>query len=593
MLPQVQPPKTGDRRMRFRIGVHLGDVMNQGFKVILALGGLSGLAGLGGMAVAQTALPDAGSLLQRIERDRLPALPRLQAPQAPVPPPMQAQPVAVVTAQVFRFAGNTLLTAEQLAPAVAPFLNRPLDFGQLQAAAAAVAAAYREAGWVVRAYLPKQEITNGIVTIQIVEAVFGKVILEGGAPLRLRFDTALSIVAAQQAPGQPLNANAVDRALLLIDDLPGASAVGSLVQGAHAGETDLVLKFANGPLLMGDATLDNTGSRSTGDQRLAVNLTLTSALGLGDLVSANLVHTEGSDYARFAASVPVGFDGWRMGVNASHMIYQIIAPEFAASRASGTATTVGLDTTYPLLRSRMRNVYLTSAYDQKAFDNQASDEIQTRYKTSALTLGLSANAFDSVGGGGANSASLSWVNGYIDLDGSPNQSSDATTTQAQGAYRKWRYAISRQQVITNDLSLFAAYSGQVASKNMDSSEKFSLGGSSGIRAYPSGEASGSEGQTINLELRYKLPQNLTLTGFYDWGKVTVNRNNSFEGAATLNNYSLQGAGITINYLTGFGLNLKATWAHRIGNNPNPTSTGNDQDGSLLKNRIWLQASLPF
>ena len=42
-----------------------------------------------------------------------------------------------------------------------------------------------------------------------------------------------------------------------------------------------------------------------------------------------------------------------------------------------------------------------------------------------------------------------------------------------------------------------------------------------------------------------------------------------------------------------GLNLKAVWARRIGTNPNPTASGNDQDGSLDKNRLWLSAGFPF
>ncbi len=567
--------------------------MNQGFKVVLVLGSLSGLVGLGGMAMAQTAPPDAGSLLQRMERDRLPALPRLQTPQAPVPPPMQAQPGVVVTAQVFKFVGNTLLSAEQLAPAVAPFLNRPLDFAQLQAAAAAVAAAYREAGWVVRAYLPKQEITDGIVTIQIVEAVFGKAILEGDAPLRLKFDVAQSIVSAQQTPGQPLNDNAVDRALLLIDDLPGVSTVGSLVEGSHDGETDLLLKFADEPLLMSQVTLDNTGSRATGDQRLAANLTLNSALGLGDLGHVNLVHTKGSDYYRLAASVPVGFDGWRMGVNASNMAYRLITPEFVALNGSGKSVSAGFDANYPLIRTRQKNLYLALAYERKDFDNQANGDTDSHYRSNAFTLGLNGNEFDSLGGGGANSASLALVSGQINLNDSPNQARDAAGPQAAGNFAKLRYSLSRQQVITKDLSLFVAWSGQIASKNLDSSEKFILGGAAGVRAYPSGEASGAEGKMFNLELRYKLPQNLTLTGFYDWGQVSVNRNNNYIGGAALNTYSLQGAGLALAWQSSAGLNVKATLARRIGNNPNPTATGNDQDGSLTKNRLWLSASLPF
>jgi len=510
-----------------------------------------------------------------------------------VPPPVQAQPGVMVTAQAFQFVGNTLLGAEQLAPAVAPFLNRPLDFVQLQAAAAAAAAAYREAGWVVRAYLPKQEITDGIVTIEIVEAVFGKAILEGDAPLRLKFDVAQSIVGAQQTPGQPLNANAVDRALLLIDDLPGVSTVGSLVEGTRDGETDLVLKFANEPLRMSQVTLDNTGSRSTGDRRLAANLTLNSALGLGELISANLIHTEGSDYYRLAASFPVGADGWRMGVNASNMAYRLIAPEFIALNASGKSISTGFDAHYPIIRTRQKNLYLALAYDRKDFDNQANGGTDSHYRANAFTLGLNGNTFDSLGGGGANSASLALVSGSLNLDGSPNQASDASGPQAAGHFAKLRYSLSRQQVLGSELALFAAWSGQMASKNLDSSEKFTLGGATGVRAYPSGEASGAEGKMLNLELRYKLPQNLTLTGFYDWGQVTVNRNNNYSGGAALNTYSLQGAGLALAWQSSAGLNVKATLARRTGSNPNPTATGNDQDGSLTKNRFWLSASLPF
>ena len=113
------------------------------------------------VSLAQTP-PDAGALQQQIERERQQQLPRRIAPDKPATPAV-LPPLAgiVVTVKQFRFVGNTLLSAEQLAPAVAPFLDRPLDYNQLQAAAAAVAETYRAAGWVVRAYLPQQDIKDG------------------------------------------------------------------------------------------------------------------------------------------------------------------------------------------------------------------------------------------------------------------------------------------------------------------------------------------------------------------------------------------------------------------------------------------------
>jgi len=163
-------------------------------------------------AQAQVLPSDAGSLSQRIERERSQALPPAQAPNG-----------LSVTTREFRFAGNTLLSDKQLRPTLQRFLNRSLDFSQLQAAAAAVAERYRAAGWVVRCYLPAQDIQAGVVTLQIVEARFGSTRVEGAAT-RVKSAQVEALVQARQASGQPLSSKALERALLLADDLPGVSA---------------------------------------------------------------------------------------------------------------------------------------------------------------------------------------------------------------------------------------------------------------------------------------------------------------------------------------------------------------------------------
>ena len=138
-----------------------------GVRVSFALGLLAA-----SLAQAQTP-PDAGRLQQQIEREQQPVLPPKLPPAAAIlPPKMRALSGQTLAVAQFKFAGNTRLTAGQLGAAVAPFLNREVDFSQLEAAASAVASAYRDAGWVVRAYLPAQDIAAGVVTIQVVEAVF-------------------------------------------------------------------------------------------------------------------------------------------------------------------------------------------------------------------------------------------------------------------------------------------------------------------------------------------------------------------------------------------------------------------------------------
>ena len=202
---------------------------------------------------AQQARPDAGSLQQQIDRERMPALPPKALPEAATPVPAMKPPVGLsVTVKAFRFSGNSLLKADQLAPAVAEFLDRPLDFAELQKAAAAVANVYREAGWIVRTYLPEQDIKDGIVTIQIVEAVFGRVILEGAKPVRGDLDRVIAIIEAQQPPGAPLSAEALDRALLIAGDQPDVAVSGTLGEGTADRATDLLIKLTDKPLLTGE-----------------------------------------------------------------------------------------------------------------------------------------------------------------------------------------------------------------------------------------------------------------------------------------------------------------------------------------------------
>jgi hemolysin activation/secretion protein len=235
--------------------------------------------------------------------------------------------------------------------------------------------------------------------------------------------------------------------------------------------------------------------------------------------------------------------------------------------------------------------------DKKEYDNVSSGTTTSAYKNIPLSLAFSGNSFDSLGQGGANSFSWTMTSGRLDLNGSPTQESDASTTQTAGGYKKIRYALSRQQQLNTRMSLYAAFSGQWADKNLDSSEKFYLGGSSGVRAYPSSEAGGTLGQMLNFELRWQLADGLNLTGFYDFGRISVNKNNEFSGAPAVNAIALKGPGLAVGWRNNDGLSVQATYARRIGNNPNPITTdinrGADQDGTLRINRFWLTASHAF
>ncbi len=542
--------------------------------------------GLHVCAQAQT-LPDAGSLRQQIEQQR--ELPLPQAAPAPrVSPPPAAQPRQGVSIAVksFRIAGNTLLGSDALLASLTEFVGHELDYTGLQRASDAVAAAYREAGWLARVYLPEQDVSAGVITLQVVESRFAGLRFEGQPSQRVMPEETAAYFKAQQQTGEFLNTQALDRALLLADDLPGVSVAGTLEPGAQDGYTALVLQTTDEPLIYGDIGLDNTGARSTGSDRLTANLNINSPGLRGELVSLTALHTQGSDYGRVALTVPDHHNGLRLGVSLSSMTYKVIdGPSYnSATPIRGNSGSLGIDWSYPLVRQRMGNLYFSGGLENKTFFTQDT-QVRSDYASDSLRLGLSGNQFDGFMGGGANSATVQLLWGRL----TDMQAHNLLDTLDR-SYHKLSYSFSRQQTLTNRQSLLLSLQGQHADQVLDSSEKFYIGGAQSVRAYPSSELSGERGHVASAEWRLQLPQALVLSAFVDMGRVIILPATSSD---TRTSRALYGHGLSLAWQGPMGLNTKLTWARRHGSNPQPTSTGTDGDGTLKENRFWFTASLPF
>ncbi len=82
--------------------------------------------------------------------------------------------------------------------------------------------------------------------------------------------------------------------------------------------------------------------------------------------------------------------------------------------------------------------------------------------------------------------------------------------------------------------------GQWANRNLDSQNRFSLGGASGVRAYTTLDGFGDDAALMSLEVNKRLMRGLTVGGFYDGGVVRPAKTASpgvFDG-----HYSLQALG---------------------------------------------------
>ena len=457
----------------------------------------------------------------------------------------------------------------------------------------AIAAAYAKDGWLARVYLPGQDITDGSISVRIVEAQLGKVVISGDSK-RVPLALVKATIEANKKTGAALNTRALDNAIVQASQIPGVVISGGLVAGAAEQETDLALQLNDAPLLGGSISIDNLGSRLTGSSRASANIAFASPLAMGDMGGVNLIKTQGSDYLRFSYSLPINSRGWRARINTSYLSYQVVAPEFLALDIKGQAKTAGLEGVFPLIVSRSLDVSLNISAEQKSFQNDTSTTTTSAYSTRAASLALLAKTSDAWLGAGSNNASLRWTHGRLDYGSKIDVGEDLLIPQS---YTKINLALQRNQFISEKFSIIGAYSMQTANQNLDSSEKFYLGGSAGVRAYPASEGGGASGKLLSINALLSVNPQLTFGAFYDWGGVSVNAKNdalSIASPAKPNQYSLQGAGLNISYAVGPRSRLTTTWARRLGDSPIKNSTtGYDGDGSLSLNRFWLTADLEF
>jgi hemolysin activation/secretion protein len=297
-----------------------------------------------------------------------------------------------------------------------------------------------------------------------------------------------------------------------------------------------------------------------------------------------LTSGEGLNYFRAAYQLQVGQA--RVGAAFSNLEYAL-GQDFESLLANGTARTMGFFGSYPLLRSRNENLYLGASYESKRFEDRLDSVASTTEKAAhVFTASLSGDQRDNLGGGGLNLFALTLSSGDITIQTAAAHSLDATTAQSNGHFSKLGYSASRLQNLSPSFALYAGINGQLASKNLDASEKMELGGMSAVRAYPEGEGYGDEGYVLNLEARWLLPQwspravgQLQLVGFIDSGSVTLNKN---PWSTDSNQRHLSGVGIGLNWMAADKFQLRLAYAHKLGDEAARSAPD-------ANDRLWLQA----
>jgi len=559
---------------------------------------------------------DSGALQRQQQQLQTPPV---QPPPAPAPEPSlqvpeAAAPSAVEPGQKLFVSGfklsapSPLISEAELSGLLSEFSGREDSFAEIDQAATRVSDALRKRGYAfVRVLVPQQEVTDNVVALEIVPGRLSKlpdgkadITITRTGKVRLHDERAKAIVAAALANPAGLTLPDVERGMLLLNSQPGVQATGVLVPGVEPNALGLALDLKEGPLFSGYLDLDNFGSRDTGPNRAVADLRINDPGGYGDQAELNVAKTTGTTSTTASYDAPLGVWGLHNHLSASLMQYRLLK-EFSKLDAKGGSSWYSDALNYLQLRTQNASFSWSGTLDFKKLHDSSAGVTITSRRSLALTGGAR-GSYQFADNKRFLDYAITLTVGDLNRGGNANDRAiDKLTRHTQGIYEILRTNGSWLQQFSPRFSLSALGQAQLASRNLDSSEKLYVGGPRGVRAYPIEEAGSDSGEIVNLEARWAVVQtsrqDWTVFGLFDAGRAQLNQHewaNWNAGNPSLSNsYLLKGYGVGLRAHLGRWVQLELVGARRLGSNPGASAAGLDADGRRVVNRFWLVSSVAF
>lgn len=517
---------------------------------------------------------------------------------------VEVQPSAKTIAGV-KFYGNTAFSSEELLDqsSIAEGIGSALTIENINLLADRTTEFYRSKGYLVaRAYIPTpQEVKEGIITVNVLEGAIDKAVIQdnktlfASKDLQKYLDENICDSLKAMCEGSLINKYALERSVGVLSDLPGVKSVSTTLHpGKNVGTSEWLFSAQAGDSWSGYITGDNYGGEYTGRNRATLGLIFNNTFGIGDQWVMDLSSASGAKTfsGQLGGSIPVGYGGGRAGLTLSRSVYEL-GDVFKSLQAKGEGNGISTWYSYPIIRSRESNLYTRLSADYKESKDYNLGFVVGEKKETSAGLGLNGNFIEnSIGSAAYTSYGITLSAGKFNFG-----NYKSTVTANDGKYQKLNWTLSRDQSLFNTdsgsrFSLYGSMFGQQTQKNLDSSQKFALGGPTGIRAYPAGEGSGDIGTVGSLELRYAMTLTpliedsiATFAIFRERGWLTINKDPI---TTESNKKMLTGNGASLNLAFSNLFSIKAAYAKADKKSPKPTTSTDAKDSQL-----WINGVVTF
>ncbi|MBE0612373.1 MAG: ShlB/FhaC/HecB family hemolysin secretion/activation protein [Burkholderiales bacterium] len=511
----------------------------------------------------------------------------------------------------FQVEGNTLLPDAQVQGILQPHAGPQRVYGDIQKALEALERAYRAVGYsTVQVYVPEQELTSGVVRIQVTEGVIGKVLISGNK----YFDNAnIRASLPELKEGKAPNLRKMSEAIQLANESPAKQVGVTLGVGEEEGKVDAKVKVTEQDPRRIFVTADSTGTAASGISRVGVayqnaNLfrldhTLTLAytgsadapagvkvdifsLGyrvpfyrLGD--SMDLIY--GNSGVNTPSSSPTL--GGALGIVGKGEVFGLRWNHFFARRGEYSSKLIfGLD--YKYINSRCTTAGTPSGIDPPTPAIAACVPYTTRplsltYSGQRLSPGQS---FDYNIGIARN---LPMGSSYTNVDGSTDHYSYLTSgnRSSRDDFSILRFGGSYLRAFRSDWQVRVAGTAQYAGAPLVAAEQLGLAGSTAVRGFNERAASADSGYVVNTELytpefvkANSVPGSLRALVFVDFAHGY--NHNSPAASLTPTNVGVASAGAGLRYSLGKDFSLRFDLARVLDAGPAGTKESGDWRGHL-------------
>jgi hemolysin activation/secretion protein len=503
--------------------------------------------------------------------------------------------------QRYDIQGATLLQPGEIDTLVAPFMGQGRSYADIQKALEALEMAYRRKGYgAVNVHVPEQEVTGGVVRLNVVEAVIGKALLEGNT----KFDDAnIRASLPNLKEGATPNLSDISENVQLANENPAKHVEVTLATSEAPGVIDAKVKVTEESPHRFFTSLDNTGTDETGKHRLGLAYQNANLLGGDEVLTLAytgspdvwLGHPDNVKADVYSIAFHKPFYGIGDSLDFIYGYSNIDVPSVQATGFGivGKGEIAALRWNHNFPRQGEYSSKLTFGYDYK-YLNTTCDPDQsgttgsctpyTVQPVSATYLGQ-LEGVDYMANYNVGLAVNLLPSGlrYAGAAGSPaagenDRYSFITGRPVDDHFSVLRFGGSYSQRVSGWM-LRAAIAGQFADGALPPAEQFGLAGSMAVRGYEERAIATDTGHVVNLEAytpnlanSFGAPGNLHGLAFIDIG---YGRNSGAEGIP-FNTISLVSAGVGVRFT--LRKDVSFSWDAAKVIDPGPENVGIEEQG---------------